>query len=199
MAGKLKFPLLLLVIFLMLYFFTFKMYIYILLCVIVRITYGVKTKTTTLELPYFLDGVKEDLNCTEIVPIESKKEVMFFIHGWPDSKEVWKEQVKFFSKNYHCVTIDLLWYGDYVPGMTKWGFTYEETADIISNTIRRSLKKTGQKKAILVIHDWGSLLGTLIERKVPDLISKMIVLDVFFENFDGGVKAELIYMILYQN
>ena len=113
---------------------------------------------------------------------------MFFIHGWPDNKEIWNEQVNFFKENYHCASVDLPHFGENTEGLSRFGYSFEEVAEIVAFSLRRCQAKIGKDKAILVIHDWGSNIGLLIERKYPDLVSKIVAVDVYTENFEISKK-----------
>lgn len=181
-----------------LFFVPIKIYIYAFSYASIVCTIGILTKQKNLKVPYFLDGQKEDLTEHKISSMKTNKDLMFFVHGWPDSKDIWDEQVKYFSKKYHCAVVDLPHHGDHVEGLSRWGYNMEENADMIANTLKRCLEKTGKEKAILVCHDWGAIVTGLVERKFPELVSKMIVLDVECYSFKFSPQELFGMGVIYQ-
>jgi len=109
---------------------------------------------------------------------------MFFIHGWPDNKEIWLKQFEHFHKKYHCICLDLPHLGsESIKDISPFGYNLQEWMIMCTDTLITSMKACGQEneKVILVIHDWGSVIGSLIQRKSPELIKKMVVLDVWMD------------------
>lgn len=100
--------------------------------------------------------------------------LMFFIHGWPDSADLWQEQWKHFSKSYHCFGVTLPGFGD--ARMRPAGFDFPELVELLYEAILQNNKNA--QSVILVGHDWGAYLCYLIERKYPELVSEMITFDV---------------------
>lgn len=176
-------PLLLVGLFVVSYIIPIRFFLYGFICMVSACIIGHSFQKDGFKLPYYYDGKWENLNETNEKTVKSDKEVMFFVHGHPDNKELWDKQVEFFKKKYHCVTIDMPHYGDHVDGMSKWGYSMVELADIIASTIKRSLVKLGKEKAILVSFDWGATVSCIVAKKYPDLISKSIILDVIIDNF----------------
>ena len=96
--------------------------------------------------------------------------LLFFLHGWPDSAELWEKQIEYFSKTYYCVAITLPRF----QGKIEPSYDFPE---LISKIIEE-IKATGRTKVTLVGHDWGAYLAYLIERSHPELIDKFITMDV---------------------
>ena len=79
--------------------------------------------------------------------------VLFFLHGWPDSAELWENQLDYFSKNFFCIAITL---PDF-DGKTTSSYNYPR----LVAKIVEEIKATGRQQVILVGHDWGAYIAYL--------------------------------------
>lgn len=90
-----------------------------------------------------------------------------FVNGWPDDPEVWKEQVKFFSKTFHCVAFQIPGFSDGSP------HDFPKLRDLLAEQIKEQ-----KIPVILVGHDWGAYLAYMVVERYPELVEKIIALDV---------------------
>lgn len=134
---------------------------------------GVATRSATLPaLPHF----------AFTTAASPPKETLFYIHGWPDNKEVFAKQREHFQGRYRCVFVDLPHFGS--PEATKdagfasWGYDLEELADMCAGALQRALAEAQHEQATLVIHDWGGMIGMILQQKYPHLVKRMVVMDV---------------------
>jgi pimeloyl-ACP methyl ester carboxylesterase len=113
---------------------------------------------------------------------DPKGETLFFIHGWPDNAGMWDAQVQHLSeKGYRCVTLTLPHFsgrGDPDGSAVPWGYTFEELAQMCGRTLKQSLQAAGQESATLVIHDWGCYVGFYVQRLHPELVGRIVAMDV---------------------
>ncbi|CAM9537798.1 unnamed protein product, partial [Choristocarpus tenellus] len=110
-------------------------------------------------------------------------DTIIFIHGWPDDHTLWDQQVVAHLKSrFRCVTVDLPGFespnGGKIKEQQRWGLDTKDVVHELEVTIESVARG---KPVVLVAHDWGSLYGMLLEQKRPDLVSRMVALDV------GGV------------
>ncbi len=65
----------------------------------------------------------------EIVECTSDKETVeeiVFVHGWPDSGDLWEKQVEFLKKDYRCLVVTLPNHsGDQESFNGGWGYSPE--------------------------------------------------------------------------
>ena len=101
------------------------------------------------------------------------KDVLFFIHGWPDSSRLWSDAVKSLSSEYKCVTVDLPGHKNPAESGITWGYDFFEIRDMIIQRI-----ECENAKVTIVAHDWGCFLSFLIQAERPDLVRRMCLLDV---------------------
>jgi len=155
------------------------------LVVIVIVASGMCSRSCSLTLPYYVGG-------------KAGGDTIFFIHGWPDNKEVFDAQRSHLSTRYRCVTVDLPHFGAEIPGQSRWGYDFDELADMCADALRRCLKEAGQQHATLVIHDWGSFIGQRLQRKYPHLVSRMVVMDVSWSGRCLPPQALIAAGVFYQ-
>lgn len=117
---------------------------------------------------------------------------LVFIHGWPDDASLWREQVDVLGITHRCVLLTLPNFGgrSEKPG----GYDFPELAERLAATIRR-LQPEGSIG--LVIHDWGTFLGFLLEKNEPGLVNRIAALDVGAHIKPENLKTATM-MVAYQ-
>ena len=102
--------------------------------------------------------MKIDVEVTECQDPENEKDEIFFIHGWPDSMEMWVAQVKALSKNYRCIRMTAPNFGK-ESNDRSWGCDFPELISMIAEAIEIHSKK---KKVTVISHDWGCMWTFLL-------------------------------------
>jgi pimeloyl-ACP methyl ester carboxylesterase len=93
-----------------------------------------------------------------------------FLHGWPDDSRVWRPLLPAFSDR-RCVLLDLprcdgeAWEG------ANLGF------DMLACLAAAAIQKE-QRPVIVVAHDWGACVAGLLLSSRPELIERLVLLDV---------------------
>ena len=116
-----------------------------------------------------------------------------FIHGWPDSGEMWIHQVAELSASYRCVCVTLPNFAD-TPD-TAGGYEFSELVEMLRATI--DLVQPVETKVNLVTHDWGAYIGYLFEKTYPERVGRMVALDIGGHSQPKGIK-ELVFLVGYQ-
>jgi len=97
---------------------------------------------------------------------------LVFVHGWPDTVDMWTPLIERLSKQGHkCVCVPLPWY----PG----GSDPEKRPDF--DTAARDVAQAARlekKKVTLVCHDWGCVVGFKVQKLAPELVAAIVALDV---------------------
>ena len=100
---------------------------------------------------------------------------LVFVHGWPDTPEVFSRQIAHFEKEFRIVTLTLPGYrGEATP---FFGHSFEDTATMIAASVKEAMHGRAEKP-ILVCHDWGAALATLIMYREPDLFERAVMIDI---------------------
>ena len=93
----------------------------------------------------------------------SEKPVMLLIHGWPDTYALWANQFAHFCGDggeYACVAPSLMDYNPDVAPADESKLLWPLQADMIHEVVT----ELGLKDITLVIHDFGSVIGS---RELP--------------------------------
>jgi pimeloyl-ACP methyl ester carboxylesterase len=108
---------------------------------------------------------------------DSSKPALFFIHGFPDSAQMWSEVVdKLSDLPYRVVVPDCLGYaGTSKPSdlaAYKWS---GQTADL-----REILQAEDINKVIVIGHDWGAILAQRFYQRYPELCAALVLLNISY-------------------
>lgn len=89
------------------------------------------------------------------------------------------------------------------PESFNWGYDLDELTDMIAMTLKESLEKENKQSCILVTHDWGAVLGSMLFRKFPHLVEKVVQHEVEIQKWEarpnfGLFVFGLIAGVIYQ-
>ena len=123
----------------------------------------------------FLDSVKHDYVNNKGVRIHyvtlGEGPLIVMIHGFPDYWYTWRHQMEILSKQFQVVAVDLRGYNESdKPKGVKNYITSLLAGDIIS-----VIDHLGQKKAIVVGHDWGGSVSWYLAMKYPQRVERLII------------------------
>lgn len=116
------------------------------------------------------------------------EQTIVMIHGWPDTQELWQNQVNFFKNGYRCVTFTLPAFDQ--PKARPQVFSLEEIIATIGQVI--DLVSPDQP-VILMTHDWGCIYGYQYVVRHPQRISRLIGVDVgdaYSDAFDASLTPK---------
>ena len=105
---------------------------------------------------------------------EGQGELVILLHGFPEFWYTWREQIPFLSKKYRVVAPDMRGYNlSDKPVAIK-----DYKIDILASDIAELIKALGEKKAIVVGHDWGGAVAWAVASIYPQMVSKLAVLNI---------------------
>jgi len=105
---------------------------------------------------------------------EGQGELVILLHGFPEFWYSWRKQIPFLSKKYRVVA----------PDMRGYNLSDKPTAikdykiDVLATDIAELVKALGEKKAIIVGHDWGGAVAWVVATMFPEVVSKLAVLNI---------------------
>lgn len=101
-----------------------------------------------------------------------KGPVIILLHGLASSSANWEPLIPLLKEKYHCISIDLVGFGD--SPKPQW---YQYNIDDHIRCIRRTIASLGLSEPfILVGHSMGSLLATRYARVLPKHVSRLVLL-----------------------
>jgi len=113
-------------------------------------------------MPYF----KSDKGIQWHYDIEGVGEHLLFIHGWGVDKKIWRQQLKFFSKFYRVMTVDL-------PGHGKSSWKKIELKGMVED-INALLEEMKFNHVTIIGSSIGGLVALKFYEYYPDKIQRMI-------------------------
>lgn len=99
-------------------------------------------------------------------------EAIVMVHGWPDTWRLWDAQVELLKSRYRCVRFTLPGFDIDKP---RRAYSIEEIAEFVRRVIERV---SPGRKVILMLHDWGCLFGYQFYMRHPDLVSRIVGVDI---------------------
>jgi pimeloyl-ACP methyl ester carboxylesterase len=101
------------------------------------------------------------------------------LHGWPDNAALWDGTVAALSPQWRCVRFTL---PGFAEGDPPGAHTLEAVAERLHQVVRFA---DGGRPVTLLLHDWGCLFGYHFLRKHPELVARVIGVDIG----DAGSRA----------
>ena len=118
-----------------------------------------------------------------------KGPLVILIHGWPESWYSWRDQIPAIAAaGYHVIAPDMRGYG----GSDKPAAVEDYDIKHLSADIVGLVDAMGEKRAILIGHDWGSIVTWNSVLLHPDRFSAMIAMSV--PNGGRGASSPLAAM-----
>lgn len=109
--------------------------------------------------------------------------LLIFLHGFPDTFELWDPLITLLSKDFQCLNIS---YPNFASLKTeaKWGYDFPELIEAMKRTIDKVDLTPNEsqtivwKDKIFVSHDWGCYLSYFFDQQYPGFIKGMVALDI---------------------
>lgn len=111
--------------------------------------------------------------CERVIEGNASGPTIVFLHGWPDDAGLWHSQLPALSQQFRCVRLTLPNFGE--QPVRAGGFDFPELVEMIAATIR---EVQPEGRVHLVTHDWGAYIGYMLEQTHPELVDRMVALDV---------------------
>ena len=100
------------------------------------------------------------------------------VHGWPDTHRLWDSTVEALKGQYRCVRFTL---PGFEPGAPKRAYAFSELMEVLRQVVEKF------SPATLLLHDWGCLFGYQFAMRHPELVERVIGVDIG----DAGSRQHL--------
>jgi epoxide hydrolase 4 len=100
--------------------------------------------------------------------------LMLMLHGFPECWYSWRHQIQEFSQDYKVVAVDLRGYNESDKPTDPSAYRMSEFIQDIQGLITG----LGYERCILVGHDWGGAIAWNFAYHYPQLVEKLIVLNI---------------------
>jgi pimeloyl-ACP methyl ester carboxylesterase len=99
-------------------------------------------------------------------------ETILMVHGWPDTYRLWDVQVQLLKSRYRCVRFTL-------PGFDAAHARRAYSLDELTGFFKQLIEHVApEQKVILMLHDWGCIFGYEFAMRNPQMVSKIVGVDV---------------------
>ncbi len=110
-------------------------------------------------------------------------ESIVMVHGWPDTYRLWDAQVAALAGRYRCLRFTL-------PGFDGSRPRRARSLDELTGFLRTLVARLApDRRVILMLHDWGCVIGYEFYCRHPQLVSKIIGVDIGdVRSLEGALK-----------
>src|SRR5437868_8864237 len=110
-------------------------------------------------------------------------ETIVMIHGWPDTWRLWGEQVAVLSRDFRCVRFTM-------PGFDIDKPRRAYSLDELVGFFQRVVEATSPgRKVTLMLHDWGCVFGYQFAMRHPELVSRIVGVDIGDSNSKAFLRS----------
>ena len=109
--------------------------------------------------------------------------LLIFMHGYPDTFELWDPLIAPFALDFLCANISYPNFAT-LKQESKWGYDFPEITEALKRTLDKIDLTPNEsntvilKEKLLIAHDWGCFYGYIFDKKYPGYIKGMVALDV---------------------
>jgi pimeloyl-ACP methyl ester carboxylesterase len=129
---------------------------------------------------------------TPIIEGNEAGETLVFIHGWPDDASLWDESVAALRDRYRCVRVTLPNFSG--ERAVRRGYDTAEVVDALEALVSDAARG---EQVTLVLHDWGCYWGHAVHKRRPELVSRLVGLDVS-AHFRAPDARTMLGIVAYQ-
>jgi cis-3-alkyl-4-acyloxetan-2-one decarboxylase len=103
-------------------------------------------------------------------------DTLLFVHGWPDSLDLWDNMVAEFSPHRRCIRLTLPGFdAPTAPAPPALLHTLDDVNTALVSVVQQA---NGGQPVTLVLHDWGCILGYHFANTHPDLVRRVVGMDI---------------------
>lgn len=99
--------------------------------------------------------------------------LMLFVHGFPEFWYAWQRQLDEFGKDHQAVALDMRGYNL----SSKPADVGAYRAKHLMEDLRTLIEHLGQKKCVLVAHDWGGAVAWTFAARLPEYVEKLVIIN----------------------
>lgn len=111
------------------------------------------------------------------------QDTIVMLHGWPDTWRVWDGQVAALKGRYRCVRFTLPGFDIAQP---RRAYSLDETLAVIEKIVSQV---SPGRKVTLMLHDWGCVFGYQFYMRHPQLVSRIVGVEIGDAQSPAHVKS----------
>lgn len=99
-------------------------------------------------------------------------EALLMVHGWPDTYRLWDRQVEALRARYRCIRFTL---PGFEPRRSKRAYSLDELVGLLRHIVEQCCPG---EQVTLLLHDWGCVFGYQFALRDPQLVRRIIGVDI---------------------
>ena len=111
--------------------------------------------------------------------------VVLFVHGVPTWSYLWRNVIPYLSEHYRCIAVDLIGFGK----SDKPDIHYDVFNHI--SYLEAFIRELKLNDIVMVMHGWGSVIGTAVASKHPELFKGLAYLESHLRAIEDWSKFSL--------
>ena len=113
-----------------------------------------------------------DVDGVEVFQDGDRGPVVLMLHGWPDTRSLWNDQVAALSARFRCVRFTL---PGFEPHAARRATSLQDMLTLFDKVVDLV---SPDNPIILLLHDWGCFFGYQYAMLRPDRIDRVIGIDI---------------------
>jgi pimeloyl-ACP methyl ester carboxylesterase len=113
-----------------------------------------------------------EIDGVEVIADGDRGPVVLMLHGWPDTRSLWDDQVAALKRRFRCVRFTL---PGFEPGSPRRATSLEDMLTLVDKVVDRV---SPDRPIVLLLHDWGCLYGYQYAMVRPDRIERVVGIDI---------------------
>ncbi len=121
------------------------------------------------------------VNGTEVWLQGQGQEVVLMLHGWPDTRALWSSTVTALADRYTCARLTM-------PGFESGPKV--TSLDDMCQLLRQIIERISPERPVtLMLHDWGCVFGYEFAMRQPELVARVVAVDVGDHNAQALLRS----------
>lgn len=117
--------------------------------------------------------VQRDIHLHVVHVGDRKKPLMLFLHGFPEFYFTWRNLLREFSRDYHCVAVDQRGYNVSSKPRRYTDYSVEQLVTDVESLVG----KLGYANCVLVAHDWGGNIAWHVAH-ATNVVSRLVMFNM---------------------
>ena len=115
---------------------------------------------------------------------EGKGQTILCLHGEPTWSYLYRKMIPVLSAQHRVIAMDFVGFGRSDKFSEQGEYSFQMHCDTLSDFI----KSLSLNQVTLVVQDWGGLIGLQIVSEMPELFSRLVIMNTWLPTGDVPVK-----------
>jgi haloalkane dehalogenase len=118
---------------------------------------------------------------------EGRGETILCLHGEPTWSFLYRKMIPPLAETHRVMAMDFIGFGRSDKYADKKAYSFQMHCD----TLTRFIQELALDEITLVVQDWGGFIGLTVASQLPDLFSRLVIMNTFLPTGEGRLSKEL--------